>query len=83
MLHRRRFLTTAGAVGAGGLALGGAALLVARAAWAQPSYTVPLTQLQSMVAPRFPRNMPVQGLFDLTCKHRDCACCPRSIGSAF
>lgn len=63
MLHRRRFLRTTGS----GLALGGAALLLAgRAAWAQPSYTVPLAQLQEMVATKFPRSVPVQGLFDLT-----------------
>jgi hypothetical protein len=62
MLHRRRFLTTA----TSGLALGGAALLVGRVAQAQPSYTVPLAQLQEMVAQKFPRNMPVQGLLDLT-----------------
>jgi hypothetical protein len=65
MLHRRRFLSTASS----GLALGGAAalsLLVARGAWAQPSYTVSLAQLQEMVAPKFPRSVPVQGLFDLS-----------------
>ena len=61
MLHRRRFLTAA----TRGLALGGAALLAARGAQAQPSYTVPLAQLQSMVDPKFPRSVPVQGLFDL------------------
>ena len=63
MLHRRRFLTTS----TGGLlALGGAALLVARGAQAQPSYTVPLAQLQEMVGQKFPRSVPVQGLLDLT-----------------
>ena len=63
MLHRRRFLTTASS----GLALGAVALLlVGRDVWAQPSYTVPLAQLQEMVAPKFPRSVPVQGLFDLT-----------------
>ncbi|MBD9393069.1 DUF1439 domain-containing protein [Acidovorax sp. ACV01] len=63
MLHRRRFLTTAFS----GLALGGATLLLAgRGALAQPSYTVPLAQLQEMVATKFPRSVPVQGLFDLT-----------------
>ncbi len=64
MLHRRRFLTTAPL----GLALGGAAvmLLAGRGAQAQPSYTVPLSQLQEMVAAKFPRSVPVQGLFDLT-----------------
>ena len=61
MLHRRRFLSTASS----GLALGGAALLLAgRAAWAQPSYTVPLAQLQEMAATKFPRSVPVQGLFE-------------------
>ena len=62
MLHRRRFLTAA----TRGLALGGAALLAARGAQAQPSYTVPLAQLQSMVDPKFPRSVPVQGLINLT-----------------
>ena len=62
MLHRRRFLTAT----TRGLALGGAALLAARGAQAQPSYTVPLAQLQSMVDPKFPRSVPVQGLFNLT-----------------
>ena len=62
MLHRRRFLTAT----TRGLALGGAALLVAHGAQAQPSYTVPLAQLQSMVDPKFPRSVPVQGLFNLT-----------------
>lgn len=63
MLHRRRFLTTAPM----GLALGGAALLLlAPEAQAQPSYTVPLEQLQEMVAQKFPRSVPVQGLVDLT-----------------
>lgn len=64
MLHRRRFLATAPV----GLALGGAAwmLLTGRGALAQPSYTVPLEQLQEMVSTKFPRSVPVQGLFDLT-----------------
>ena len=63
MLHRRRFLTTASS----GLALGGVPLLlVGRDVWAQPSYTVPLAQLQDMAAQRFPRSVPVQGLLDLT-----------------
>ena len=62
MLHRRRFLTTTSS----GLALGAVALLLGRGALAQPSYTVPLAQLQEMVASKFPRSVPVQGLFDLT-----------------
>lgn len=64
MLHRRRFLTAAPT----GVALGGAAmwLLVTPAALAQPSYTVPLEQLQEMVSTKFPRSVPVQGLVDLT-----------------
>lgn len=64
MLHRRRFLTAAPT----GLALGGAAmwLLGMPAALAQPSYTVPLEQLQEMVSTKFPRSVPVQGLVDLT-----------------
>ena len=60
MLHRRRFLTHA----TRGIALGCAVLLVARGALAQPSYTVPLAQLQAMVDPKFPRNVPVQGLLN-------------------
>ncbi|ART53923.1 DUF1439 domain-containing protein [Acidovorax carolinensis] len=63
MLHRRRFLSTATC---GLLAGGGAALLLGRGAQAQPSYTVPLAQLQEMVAQKFPRSVPVQGLLDLT-----------------
>lgn len=62
MLHRRRFLNTV----TRGLALGGAALAVWRGVQAQPSYTVPVEQLQEMVAQKFPRSVPVQGLFDLT-----------------
>ena len=46
--------------------LGAVALLLGRGALAQPSYTVPLAQLQEMVVPKFPRSVPVQGLFDLT-----------------
>ena len=66
MLHRRRFLTTACAAGTGALVLGSAAMLTPRSAVAQPRYTVLLAQLQDMVAPKFPRSVPVQGLFDLT-----------------
>ena len=62
MLHRRRFLTAA----TRSLALGGAVLCVGRSALALPSYTVPLAQLQEMVAQKFPRNVPVQGLIELT-----------------
>ena len=64
MLHRRRFLTTASRA----ITLGGGALLLlpGRGAWAQPNYTVPLAQLQEMVATKFPRSVSVQGLFDLT-----------------
>ncbi len=36
-----------------------------RGAQALPSYTVPLAQLQEMVARKFPRSVPVQGLLDL------------------
>jgi hypothetical protein len=62
MPHRRRFLATATRA----LTLGGGALwLLGRGVWAQPSYTVPLAQLQEMVATKFPRSVPVQGLFDL------------------
>ncbi len=64
MLHRRRFLSTATTHG---LALGSAALLlVPRSAQALPGYTVPLAQLQEMVAQKFPRSVPVQGLLNLT-----------------
>jgi hypothetical protein len=43
----------------------------ASAAWvprshAAPRYTVSLAQLHEVVAPKFPRSVPVQGLFDLT-----------------
>lgn len=48
MLHRRRFLTYSS-----GLALGAVTLLLGRGALAQPSYTVPLAQLQEMVASSF------------------------------
>ena len=64
MPHRRRFLLT---TATRGLALGGGAwLLAGRSAWALPRYTVPLAQLQEMVAQKFPRSVPVQGLVDLT-----------------
>ena len=66
MLHRRRFLNTTVrslTLGVGGCLL---LLLAARGAGAQPRYTVPLAQLQEMVAQRFPRSVPVQGLLDLT-----------------
>lgn len=62
MLHRRRFLTAA----TRSLALGGAVLSVGRGVLALPRYTVPLEQLQDMVAEKFPRSVPVQGLVDLT-----------------
>jgi len=62
MLHRRQFLTTATR---SAWALGGVVLLAGRSARAQPSYTVPLAQLQDMVAEKFPRSVPVQGLFNL------------------
>lgn len=64
MPHRRRFLLT---TATRGLALGGGAwLLAGRGALALPRYTVPLSQLQEMVAQKFPRSVPVQGLVDLT-----------------
>ncbi len=59
--HRRRFLSTT----TRSLALGSVALFIGCGAVAQPSYTVPLSQLQEMVATKFPRSVPVQGLFDL------------------
>ena len=49
-----------------GIAGGAALLMAARVAQAQPSYTVPLAQLQQWVAQKFPRSVPVQGLLDLT-----------------
>jgi len=61
MVHRRNLLIAA----ARGLALGAVAWAVCGPARAQPSYTVPLAQLQEMVATKFPRSVPVQGLFDL------------------
>jgi hypothetical protein len=61
-LHRRQFLTTTRSWALGSAA----ALLLARGALAQPRYTVSLAQLQDMVAPRFPRSVPVQGLLNLT-----------------
>ncbi len=65
MLHRRQFLSTTATTT--GVALGaGVLLLSARGAWAQPGYTVPLAQLQAMVATKFPRTVPLQGLVDLT-----------------
>lgn len=68
MLQRRRFLITTAATApvARTLALGGAALWGAGRAQAQPSYTVPLEQLQEVVSTKFPRSVPVQGLIDLT-----------------
>lgn len=65
MPHRRQFLTT-GIGTSMGITGGAALLLTARAAQAQPSYTVALAQLQQMVAQKFPRSVPVQGLLDLT-----------------
>ena len=61
MPHRRRFLAAATRA----FTLGAGVCLLGRSAWAQPSYTVPLEQLQEMVATKFPRSVPVQGLFDL------------------
>jgi hypothetical protein len=62
MAYRRRFLGAA----LRGLAAGAVALAGLQRAHAQPSYTVPLDQLQEAVAQKFPRGVPVQGLFDLT-----------------
>ncbi len=62
MVYRRRFLGTA----LRSLAVGATALAGLQAAYAQPSYTVPLEQLQEAVAQKFPRSVPVQGLLDLT-----------------
>lgn len=60
--HRRRFLDAA----ARGLVLGGMAALWWPTAHAQPGYNVSLEQLQDMVGRKFPRNVPVAGLMDLT-----------------
>ena len=65
MQHRRQFLTTTMGTSIG-IAGGAALLMAARVAQAQPSYTVPLAQLQQWVAQKFPRSVPVQGLLDLT-----------------
>ncbi|MFN4117903.1 DUF1439 domain-containing protein [Acidovorax sp.] len=63
MPHRRQFLTAAAHRS---IALAGIALFMGCGALAQPSYTVPLAQLQEMVTAKFPRSVPVQGLFDLS-----------------
>ena len=64
-LHRRQFVGTLlrGMAAAGAVAtlLGGP-----QGAQAQAGYTVSLAQLQEMVAPRFPRSVPLQGLLHLT-----------------
>jgi hypothetical protein len=61
--RRRKFLAQAAATGA--LALGAWAAAVPRA-HALQRYTVPLDTLQEAVAQKFPRNVPVQGLLELT-----------------
>ena len=43
-----------------------AGVLAAPRVQAQPSYTVSLAQLHEVVAQKFPRSVPVQGLIDLT-----------------
>ena len=67
MLHRRGFLlnTTRGAA-LGAWVLGGVAWGLCAPAHAQPRYTVPVEQLQEMVAQKFARKVPVSGLVDLT-----------------
>lgn len=49
-----------------GLIASGALALMAGTAHAQPSYTVSAEQLQDMVAHKFPRNVPLAGMVDLT-----------------
>ena len=71
MLHRRGFLmniTRGVAVGpwAVGAVAWGLGMGLSHPAHAQPSYTVPIEQLQEMVAQKFPRKVPVSGLVDLT-----------------
>lgn len=72
-LPHRRFLATAvrGLARAGSAVALGAALLAgcgagAGNALAQPSYTVSPAQLDAVLAERFPRSVPVQGLLTLT-----------------
>ena len=48
------------------LCLGGAAYFSLPGAWAQPNYTVSMTQLQDAVAKRFPVRKRASGLLDLT-----------------
>ena len=48
------------------LCLGGTAYLSLAGAWAQPSYTVSMAQLQDAVAKRFPVRKRASGLLDLT-----------------
>ena len=66
LLHRRRLL----GLSARSLALAGAASVAGpaalRHAQAQPRYTVSLEQLHEVLAQKFPRSVPVQGLLDLT-----------------
>ena len=62
MVHRRSLLIAA----ARGLALSAGAWAACGPAQALPSYTLPLAQLQEMAARKFPRSVPVQGLFNLT-----------------
>ena len=62
MVHRRSLLIAA----ARGLALGAGSWAVWGPAQALPRYTLSLAQLQDMAARKFPRSVPVQGLFNLT-----------------
>ena len=62
MVHRRSLLIAA----TRGLALSAGAWAACGPAQALPSYTLPLAQLQEMAARKFPRSVPVQGLFNLT-----------------
>lgn len=60
---RRSFILAATARG---LAVAWGTMAALENARALPSYTVPLAQLQEMVGGKFPRSVPVQGLFDLS-----------------
>jgi hypothetical protein len=80
-MRRRFFLAT----GACPWALGSLALLGARAAQAQPGYTVSLEQLQEAVAQRFPLRYPMAGLVDVDVQTPRLSLLPESnrLGAAF
>lgn len=80
-MRRRFFLAT----GARPWVLGSLALLGARAAQAQPGYTVSLEQLQEAVAQRFPLRYPMAGLVDVDVQAPRLSLLPASnrLGAAF